>query len=490
MHRNGPDSLTALRATASRLLVGLLWLSVPVSGAIALLLGTSPWLPVAMAAAAAAIATLMVWHDPAGLATRATVTVASVSVPAQLVALLAGHPWQIDMHMAFFAVLAVLATYADWRMILLGAAVTACHHLALNVMLPALVFPGGADLVRVVLHAAIVVVEAGALIWLTHRIATVLPAAERAAREAAESASAVAQLTAEREAEAARAEAARREEAALVADRFQAEMGGVVAEVEAAAAGMDKTAGMLAEASSRAGREADEAASAAARSARGVQSAAAAVEEMSASIGEITRRIGEAASVSGEAARSAGTVEQTVANLAKAARRIGAVAGMIGGVAGQTNLLALNATIEAARAGEAGKGFAVVANEVKGLAAETAKATEEIAREIAAMQAATDDTGRAVGEIIGVVRRIDGIASAIAAAMEEQAAAIGEIGRAVQAAAAGTDDSSAAIATVSAAAGENAEIARRTRESARALSATAEVMAERLDTFLGSLRAA
>lgn len=490
MDSNAPDALTALRAGASRLLVGILWLSVPVSAATALLVGISPLLSLAMAAATAAIATLLAWRDPPGLATRIAVTVASVSVPAHLVALLAGHPWQIDMHMAFFAVLAGLAAYADWRMILLGTVVIAVHHLALNVVLPALVFPGGADLGRVVLHAAIVVLEAGALLWITHRIETLLPAAERAAREAAENAEAVARLTAERAAEAQRAEAERRAQALVVADRFEAEMGGVVAEVEAAATGMDATAETLAEASSRAGREAAGAASAAARSASAVQSAAAAVEEMAASIGEISRRVGEAASVSGEAARSASAVERTVANLAEAARRIGSVASMISGVAGQTNLLALNATIEAARAGDAGKGFAVVANEVKGLAAETARATEEIAREIAAMQAATDDTGRAVGEIIDVVRRIDGIASAIAAAMEQQTAAIGEIGRAVQAASAGTDDSSAAIATVSAAAGENAEIARRTRESARALSATAKVMAERLDAFLGTLRAA
>jgi len=484
------DSLTLLRATASRWLLGLLWLAVAVSVAVAIAVGVRPWLSLGLAAAAATIATVLVWHDPAGLSARVAVTLAAVAVPAQLVALLAGHPWQIDLHMPFFAVLAMLAAYADWRLILLGAAVIAVHHLALNVVLPELVFPAGADLARVVLHALIVVLQTGVLVWLTARVARLIPAAERAARDAEEKAAIVARLTAEREAEAERAAAARREQALGVADRFQSEMGGVVGELEAAAARMDASAEALAAASTRAGAEADRAASAATRSADAVRSAAAAVEQVSGSIGETTRQIGEAAGISSEAARSAGMVEWTVANLSEAAKRIGSVADMIGGVAGQTNLLALNATIEAARAGEAGKWFAVVANEVKGLAAETARATEQITREIAAMQAATEDTGRAVAEIIGVVRRIDGIASAIAAAMEQQAAAIGEIGRAIEAAADGTAESSAAIAPVSGVAAENDRIADRTRESARVLSETTAMLSNRLGSFLATLRAA
>jgi len=127
---------------------------------------------------------------------------------------------------------------------------------------------------------------------------------------------------------------------------------------------------------------------------------------------------------------------------------------------------------------------------VKGLAAETARATEQITREIAAMQAATEDTGRAVAEIIGVVRRIDGIASAIAAAMEQQAAAIGEIGRAIEAAADGTAESSAAIAPVSGVAAENDRLADRTRESARVLSETTAMLSNRLGSFRATLRAA
>ena len=136
----------------------------------------------------------------------------------------------------------------------------------------------------------------------------------------------------------------------------------------------------------------------------------------------------------------AGQTTEMVSSLASAAERIGDVLRLIGAIASQTNLLALNATIEAARAGEAGRGFAVVASEVKGLASQTAKATEEIAGQVAAIQSATGDCVTAIGGISDTIREISGIATTIAAAVEEQDSATREIARSVQQAATGTGE--------------------------------------------------
>jgi methyl-accepting chemotaxis protein len=160
---------------------------------------------------------------------------------------------------------------------------------------------------------------------------------------------------------------------------------------------------------------------------------------MAASITEITRRVAEAAEVAAQAVSEARATDGTVRGLSDSAARIGDVVRLIGEIAGQTNLLALNATIEAARAGEAGRGFAVVASEVKTLAAQTAKATEEISTQIQQMQAATSGAVEAIRGIGATVERTSGIATAIAAAVEEQGATTQEIARSAAEVAGSTD---------------------------------------------------
>jgi methyl-accepting chemotaxis protein len=170
---------------------------------------------------------------------------------------------------------------------------------------------------------------------------------------------------------------------------------------------------------------------------RNIQTVAAGSEEMGSSIGEISRNANEAAKVAAEAVEVAGSTTHTVAKLGESSTEIAEVVKVITSIAEQTNLLALNATIEAARAGEAGKGFAVVATEVKELAQETARATEDIARRVQAIQGDTAGAVEAIAEISGIIGRINDYQLTIASAVEEQSATTGEMNRNVAEAAAG-----------------------------------------------------
>jgi methyl-accepting chemotaxis protein len=185
-----------------------------------------------------------------------------------------------------------------------------------------------------------------------------------------------------------------------------------------------------------------------------VNTVAAAVEEMSASIGEIAQSTAEAATAASEAVVTVASTNQTVGQLGESSLEIGKVLDVITSIAEQTNLLALNATIEAARAGDQGKGFAVVANEVKELAKETARATEEIATRITAIQSDTQGAVEAINEIGAVVNRINDIQTTIAGAVEEQSAAVGEIARGIAEAADGSTEIASNISSVAIAAEE------------------------------------
>ncbi len=293
--------------------------------------------------------------------------------------------------------------------------------------------------------------------------------------------------------EAARAQAARQARAERVealVQRFEADAAETLRAMAAASTELEATARDLqANAQDGSGRS-TALATAADQASANVQTVAASTEEMSASIAEVARQVSESARVTRQAAEDARATDAAVGSLADAAGRIGEVVKLISGIAGQTNLLALNATIEAARAGEAGKGFAVVASEVKQLASQTAKATEEIGAQIAAMQA---ETNRAVDSIRGIARTIegmDGLTAQVAAAAEEQAAAVQEIGRAVAEAASGTAEVSRNAGGVSEGAQRTGAAATQLRSASGDLSRRAEGLRAQMDSFLDGIRAA
>jgi methyl-accepting chemotaxis protein len=273
-----------------------------------------------------------------------------------------------------------------------------------------------------------------------------------------------------------------------LADTFETSVAKVARNIGEGATGMKDVAEAMSETASDTGKRAVAVSAATEQASANVQTVAASAEELAASVQEISRQVSESAAIAAQAAREAGATDQTVAGLSEAASRIGDVVRLIGDIAGQTNLLALNATIEAARAGEAGKGFAVVASEVKNLAGQTAKATDEIAAQIASMQQATGAAVTAIRGIGGTITRMNEIASSIAAAVEEQGAATGEIARSVQQAAAGTSEVSHNIGAVSAAIDRTGDQAAQVLDSANGLTGEAATLVSEVERFLAEIR--
>ena len=314
---------------------------------------------------------------------------------------------------------------------------------------------------------------------------------ERRLRETEESMrKAEAESSAARAAARAEAEAKRKAEMQALADAFEASVKQVVQTVSGAAGQVQASSSALTGTADEANSQAATVAAASEQATANVQTVAAATEQLAASINEIARQVAQSAEMAERATERARATGATVDGLAHAASKIGEVVSLITQIASQTNLLALNATIEAARAGEAGKGFAVVASEVKNLANQTAKATDEIARQIQAVQGATRE---AVGAIQGIGRTIDEInqiATTIASAVEEQTSATKEISRNVQEAAAGTQEVSRNITGVTKSASETGQAAAQMQSAADALSRQADVLGTEVDRFVAKIRAA
>ena len=475
--------MTSLRTRAAIAIVSLLWINLGLM-LLRYLWGmeANPVIVLGGGAAIAGVATLTWWNDRTGTATQISTALAHAASVALLVYAFSGSPLQIDMHMYFFASLAICASWVNWQPILAFAGLTAVHHLVLFFVIPAAVFPGETDLSRVILHAVILILEAGALVALGHSLARAFAQNDEAMREtriANEQANQMSQKA--EQAQQQNLRDAERREAERAADTahlqfamqalgrglsqlaegdlrfrltegFDGSLEGLRGDFNASMQSLEQLVAELGSSARQMSDGSNDVCADAERISQRTEQQAVSLEETAAAIGRITenvqtasQRAGEAGRLVDEATRSASVSESIVAKAVSAmteiegsSRQIGQIITVIDEIAFQTNLLALNAGVEAARAGEAGKGFAVVAQEVRELAQRSASAAKEInalietsSSQVSSGVTLVNQTGEALRSIGDQVKTINDYIARIVETAREQASDISEINAAV-----------------------------------------------------------
>ncbi|WP_160012382.1 methyl-accepting chemotaxis protein [Rhizobium sp. 18055] len=475
------NSLDTLRLKASPAILSLLWFN----AAVMLVLGVASGvniglLPITASALVALVATLSWLRDRAGPSTRLTTSMAHAASVALMVSGFEGSPLQIDMHMYFFASLAICAAWIDWRAIVGYSAIVAGHHLLLYLLIPQAVFPGSSNIDRVLLHAVVLILQSGALIALTQAVVSAFAASEAALsstrqaqegeREATRRAK-LADLAADDErarSDAERQEAQRHVEHAVtvlaralddlaagdlttrITDNFSGDLDNLRASFNQSVQALERTVEAASSVTSTVQGGATQIQEATydlsvrtERQAASIEETVAALEEVTdavqrtsqiaSKVGQLVEKAKTAASESGRIVTSA---VDAMERIESSSREIRNIIGVIDEIAFQTNLLALNAGVEAARAGEAGKGFAVVAQEVRELAQRTAQAAREIKELINTSTShvqngvdLVDKAGSALGAIGEEVTEISMHMISIVTGARDQATGLGEIGQ-------------------------------------------------------------
>ena len=483
------SSLLQLRISVGRFFILVLWLHLPLLALIGALNGTFSVATLCIGVFAAGIATIAWASDEQGETARFVTTIAVVTIVSLMVWLIRG-PLQEDMHMYYFGALCALAAYCDWRVIVVAGLTTVLHHLALNFIMPLAVFRDGADFLRVLFHGAMVAAAAIVLVLMTRHWTRLFVENDQALDVMAATGRRENELSAERLRMQDQTQAERRRLMLEMAERFETTVKSVVDKVAQATVTMQDTSARLTDAAGSNRVQSEGAVGVLRETTESVHTVAAAVEHLASSAEEIGRQVSQSAMMSSKAVGEAARTDATVRGLADAAHRIGEVVQLINDIASQTNLLALNATIEAARAGDAGKGFAVVASEVKSLANQTAKATDDIGAQITQIQAATREAVEAIRGIGGTIGEISQISTSIASAVQEQGRATHEITRNIHQAASGATAASRSAEAVSETAATTGKSVDEMRAGTGRLADLTDVLRTEVSRFLQQVRAA
>ncbi|PLX41742.1 MAG: chemotaxis protein [Hyphomicrobiales bacterium] len=483
--------LIKIRRIASQFFIGFLWVLVPIVAGVAYVASGSVLITAVLAAGFAAVSTVLYFKDPVSAMTRFTVGTALTCDWALLIFNSGGLPdgFILDAHMLFFVIVAQLLAYFCWRSILLVSGLAAVHHLVFSLALPLYVWPS-ADftLLHFLLHATFVVLVGGPAAWVAWRINNQFNTTQQVLVNLEHSQKDMQGLVEDTK-QSQLSETQKRETMHQLAEKFDVSVGGIVKTLSSASSEMQKAAEVLAKTADNTNSQSNSVAMASNEATSNVQSVSSAAEELTASIAEISRQVEHSAQMASNATKEAEKTNLKVQGLAESSSKIGEVVAMITDIAEQTNLLALNATIEAARAGESGKGFAVVASEVKGLASQTASATDDISRQITNIQGSTEEVVGAIDEIGRTIADISDVVSSITAAVEQQSAATQEIALNIEQAASGTEMVSNTIADVTAAASDTGDAASQFVGTANGISEQSTALREEVDKFLSQVRA-
>lgn len=485
------NDIARFRTQFARLLLLILWIN---AGILALSPEATPLLSrqtiVLTGIGLAALGTLALRLYRTDWPARQVTSMATLGQVMLLVYAFAGHPYQSDMHMYFFAMLAVLAGWLDWRIFVPATVAIATHHLLLSLLQPAGVFPNGNDIGRVLLHGTIVVVQSAALSWLVWSLRQSLEISEierrqaDAAREIADEARRhVAETTA-------KAASERQRILHGVANDFEHAIAGIARDVIGSVQSLRAASQQMKSGAVEVLRRSTAASQSSRQTSSNVVAVTQVTSELAQSFAEVDRQVAESARIVGAATLQAGNVLHTVGDLSRKADEIGNIAGVISTIAKHTNLLALNASIEAARLGRSGGGFTIVAQEIKSLANQTWSATEEIQGQIEAIHRSGSEAIAAIDVMNQTIGSLNQISGAVATVVEQQNAATAGIAANIRQAADETVAAASHIDIVSRVAAETDEAASHIAQSADQLSLQSSHLDAEVAQFLGRVRTA